>query len=623
MDKKEKIALGGLALAFGYGVYSYFNISGTGMPKDLKIVSYENTNTHEVQTSPALLNVQKGESVKVNFEYKYRGPGFAAKYYAELIKDFDNMESEAEKEITIDGSDTWVTHEDSLVLATDLAMKPDVYALRITIQDAPWGEDISAFLISAVAVLATPQAEDFEIISCTADKEVAAVGETVTLTAEVKNLTDTDFRLIAIRFHVREENSFPGTGYHGEYFFNLPLGGLFVAGGTATVSVSHIVEEQSTPDHVMRDVYVSVWHMIPGDEYEIVTSTPEFYSVYEVAKAEFAISDLLVNPTEGLPGTVFGLHFTIINNSGGLQSGEVELMVRQGEWVGTGVVLDTPPRQQFDLGPGQSVQFNFQHVGTKTHTGDDEENERDVDVNVYVGGELIAERDWRYNADGFHFLIIDPVLDAVTVQDITVVPAIGPTGTLFNINTVILNQGSSAELIDLQLDIQEFSTLQFVESIGFNNINIQPGTSIAVPMQWRGNVGSGFYNVIAKVYQGGVELDKFTKLNGIIINNPEPEIGSFGLAPYSWPDLFPYPEATHWGAIWMTGEGDFSTGILPRSQMVHMFSNVPLVGQLVFSVYIDSIPGFVESYGPTAEAELEDGGAYWYRWDTNELVRSS
>ena len=155
----KNVALVTIVGAAGFGLYKWLENtrkSKEGVPQDLTITEYQNLSTGKISSYPDLLDISKDTTVKVFFEYKYRGPMLVGIYHGAIWKrtTFDPHDEFSNQDVDFIVPET---KEESTISSTmnitgSILMTPGMYGLYIKIAGIPGDDIFSGYLDSVLRV---------------------------------------------------------------------------------------------------------------------------------------------------------------------------------------------------------------------------------------------------------------------------------------------------------------------------------------------------------------------------------------------------------------------------------------------------------------------------------------
>ena len=156
-DTGKTVALVALAGVIGYGAYKlFFKPEEPGIPSKLTITSYQNMRTGETREPNDILDINIGDTVRINFEYGYFGPAIDGKYHVAVWKStfgqaHDEFASKDESFSLLETPEKQVIKKSTDLVVESFDMSPDVYGLYVKIMGISGG-DIHYYLANVIRV---------------------------------------------------------------------------------------------------------------------------------------------------------------------------------------------------------------------------------------------------------------------------------------------------------------------------------------------------------------------------------------------------------------------------------------------------------------------------------------
>ena len=156
-DTGKTVATVALIGAAAYGLYKVFvKPEEPGVPSKLIIISYQNMRTGETRESNDILDVNIGDTIRINFEYGYFGPAINGKYHVAVWKStfgqtHDEFASKDETFSLLETLEKQVIKKSIDLVVESFDMTPDMYGLYVKIMGIPGG-DIHYYLANVIRV---------------------------------------------------------------------------------------------------------------------------------------------------------------------------------------------------------------------------------------------------------------------------------------------------------------------------------------------------------------------------------------------------------------------------------------------------------------------------------------
>ena len=393
------IAVLGAACIAGVYFWSKRNEAKPGIPANLAITEYANVRTGETLSS-GLLTAKVGDTIRVYFEYDYFGPAISGKYHAAVWEESAGINphietANAEKSFDIDVTDKTTKITGSI----DIKLPSILTALF-----NPLNMDITGDRGLYIKIMRIPEDDIVSPYYANRIKISWTSGEV----PGIPNSDIMDFDFVAKQGAYNLGDSVPFS-VSWKYKGKAQSGVLKVALGTGIVFSGKF----AYPDYAIDFPESLDWRLIPfsgtlvlpasldsgqsyGTKANIITSdgvndsdTDNGVISIIASNIKFTLYKPIPLGESALPGPVL-LTIPIRSDCTNTQVVTVKTSIYEGSWA-------TPASGKFirsdsetiTIQSGQTIDFKTTHVETTGTT-----DQRDVKVELYVGGKVVASDAW-------------------------------------------------------------------------------------------------------------------------------------------------------------------------------------------------------------------------------------
>jgi len=279
----------------GAGLLMYFK-KAEGIEK-LKITSYKNLDTGATATPPDILELSKGDFIRVTFQYQYKGPAIDGIYHLAIWKktglDPHDEFASTDRVFNIPDTPSTKTFESSIDLeASSWDMSAGKYGLYVKIGGIP-AKDIHLYLANVLNITTGNGGDLFSLAKPSADPYSAPPGQVI-ITCPVSSMSLDEIRA-TVKCIVYEGSFYPGHGAK-----------LWESSKTITFSPEETIGVEFIRTSVYgtidrRDIEVQVFvsgALVESGEWDDV------YYVTEAAAPSFELSKPWAYPQSAPPGQV-------------------------------------------------------------------------------------------------------------------------------------------------------------------------------------------------------------------------------------------------------------------------------------------------------------------------------
>lgn len=305
----------------------------------------------------------------------------------------------------------------------------------------------------------------FDLTGITATPNQVNPGSTVNIKAPVVSQSDKS-QSVTAKVRIYEGSTLPS---HGTLLETKTVNFSISPGQQYTISVNRTTVV-GTIDR--RDVGIDLY---VGSQ---LIMSHEWDDVYYVAQPEeviaFDLTSITATPSQVNPGTTVNIRATVVSRSDKSQSVTARVRIYEGSILpGHGTLLDTKTAN-FSISPGQQYTVSVNRV-TVVGTID----RRDVGVDLYVGGNLIASHEWD---DVYYVTQPAPPQISFQISTPSAYPQSAPPGPVV-ITIPVTSSSSNTMTVGVNCVVYEGSVLPGHGTFLWQetkNVTINPGQTVNV-----------------------------------------------------------------------------------------------------------------------------------------------